>query len=697
MKKRTLLSLLLTAIMLASTLIPSVSAAGTPTTQVLGQPVKTVYLNTSTGGYDAKLQKQVIYTVVRGTPGHFLSVDAATGEILRNVPLTGSGWSVGGCWEVFRHSSGDIYFGCDNSARIVKFDMDTETLVNLGHPGGQATMFMQMCEDNQGNIWGTEATYSQLYKIDTTTDTFTQIINLMPTAKYNFSSYCIDYYSGGNDLIVSAIDTDTNVPYIWRVDLNSGGTYKRDILPPAYKSVAPSRSIRRVGTKLFVQTGDFRMFVLDLTKRDADSRMTITNLDTGVSSLETTISPSGFSMVSPFEPNVIYFAQDRKLYKFDVNANTYQKVSDKILVKESPLQKLLLFEDLNTTNLSGWNMVSLDGPYGAYVQYNFDTDSVYYFDTEITNAGQPNNINCLVKGNDGKIYAGGYVGGNAGSYDIATGTISSYGNVRQVEGMAAYENYIVIGQYPGAKMTRYDTSQPWVGRVNPPREMYNINETGKTPQDRPYNILAIPEEGVAAIATVAGEGQKGSAFSLWNMAANTHENVFGTFTDQTIVSLAYSGGKLYGGTSIRPGINTSATATQAEFFSYDFTTKTVKKYGAILPGITMISALITAPDGKIWGMGENKLFVFDPATEKVTYQATLNLTARKSNWQDMQMFLSKDASSVYIANYAGQLAKVNLSTKAFTLLFSGGGIHWAKDDNDNFYYSSGADLVKLTL
>ena len=697
MKKRTLLSLLLTAIMLASTLIPSVSAAGTSTTQVLGQPVKTVYLNTSTGGYDAKLQKQVIYTVVRATVGHFLTVDAATGEILRDLPLSGNGWSSGGCWEVFRHSSGDIYIGCDNSARIVKFDMDTETLVNLGHPGGQATMFMQMCEDNQGNIWGTEATYSQLYKIDTTTDTFTQIINLLDTPKYNFSSYCIDYYPGGNDLIVSAMDTDTNTPYIWRVDLNSGGTYKRDILPPAYKSVAPARNIRRVGTKLFVQTGNLKMFVLDLTKRDADTRMTITDLDTGTSSLETASYPSGFSLVSPFESNVIYFAKDLKLYKFNVSANTYQKVSDKVLIKESPLQKLLLFEDLNTTNLSGWNMVSLDGPYGAYVQYNFDTDSVYYFDTEITNAGQPNNINCLVKGNDGKIYAGGYVGGNAGSYDIATGTISSYGNVRQVEGMAAYENYIVIGQYPGAKMTRYDTSQPWVGRVNPPREMYNINETGKTPQDRPYNILAIPEEGVAAIATVAGEGQKGSAFSLWNMAANTHENVFGTFTDQTIVSLAYSGGKLYGGTSIRPGINTSATATQAEFFSYDFTTKTVKKYGAILPGITMISALITAPDGKIWGMGENKLFVFDPATEKVTYQAALNLTARKSNWQDMQMFLSKDASSVYIANYAGQLAKVNLSTKAFTLLFSGGGIHWAKDDNDNFYYSSGADLVKLTL
>ncbi len=70
------------------------------------------------------------------------------------------------------------------------------------------------------------------------------------------------------------------------------------------------------------------------------------------------------------------------------------------------------------------------------------------------------------------------------------------------------------------------------------------------------------------------------------------------------------------------------STTQAEFFSYDFNTGQVKKYSVILPGITIISALMTAPDGKIWGMAENKLFIFDPSTETVTYQANLNLTAR---------------------------------------------------------------------
>lgn len=94
-------------------------------------------------------------------------------------------------------------------------------------------------------------------------------------------------------------------------------------------------------------------------------------------------------------------------------------------------------------------------------------------------------------------------------------------------------------------------------------------------------------------------------------------------------------------------------------------------------------------DGRIWGLAEGFLFVFNPATNSFSTSPVQKFAAdyreKKGAWRDATIVTTpRDTSSVYVT-IGGRLYKVNKSTLAVTD-FGGGANGLTVDQHGNLYY-----------
>lgn len=176
--------------------------------------------------------------------------------------------------------------------------------------------------------------------------------------------------------------------------------------------------------------------------------------------------------------------------------------------------------------------------------------------------------------------------------------------------------------------------------------------------------------------------------------------------DQSVVSLAYHDGLVYGGTSIRGALGTEAPlAGRARFFIFNPATgATVTK--DLPPAAFDVSTVtdLTVVDGKIWGFAEGILFVFDPATGGFVYAAEKFTDvdpayAATTQWRDADLrTVAKDPAHVY-GTIGNHLFKVNRSTYAVTdLIPAAAGLDGlATDDFGNVYYKITGRLYRYAF
>ncbi|WP_438351699.1 S-layer homology domain-containing protein [Paenibacillus sp. FA6] len=644
--------------------------------QDLGPQIRKATLMRGAIGLDHN-DRQVIYTVVAGAPSIFTIIDIETEQVLKSLPLP----ETSGAWSVTTSSDGSVYMGAYNLGLLYRYIPSADQLVNLGHPfTTKDSVLYPMAAGKDGIMYGSTYPTANLYAYNPDTNAFTDY-GTMSTKTSGERWTRVTVYDEESHKIYAGVG---NVPRLLEYDLATGA--KRDLLPDGFDNIVSVYDLNIADGRLFARkeaNNANETFVIDIGSGDL---IEVTNADTGVKSTTFTNFSRGVSPVSPIANKLYFAATGGELYEYDLDTNSYRTTGASIEGAAIAYE----FIQLNEADFPGYSLVGLSGNSGKMFKYNLETGAMKLTDVQLP--AEPVNIHEITKGPDGKIYSAGYLQGNLGVHTPSTGESMYYEGVAQGEGMIAIHNKLYLGIYPGASIYEYDLSKPW-NRTNSnelnPNKLFQLGDIN---QDRPFGMAGAEDLNKLFIGTVPKNGMLGGALTVYDIETGGVPEIYANLIpDQSILSLAYKDGLLYGGTSIHGGQGGTPTATEAKLFIWDVVNK--KKIFEVVPvaGKQAITAIHIGPDGNIWGLANGALFIFDIETQKVIYSnnAFPNSIGR---WIDGSMETGTDGN-VY-ATVAGNFFKIDAVTKEITVLASGVR-KLTQDDYGNFYMFTDPETPNL--
>lgn len=219
---------------------------------------------------------------------------------------------------------------------------------------------------------------------------------------------------------------------------------------------------------------------------------------------------------------------------------------------------------------------------------------------------------------------------SAAEYDVFTNEFKTF-NMGQAGSIIPYKEKVYFGVYPGAKLYEYE----------PLKESSSTNPhylfTAGQRQDRlMYGVVG---GGKIYIPSIPDYGELGGAIVVFDPRVPDPENSYQTFRnivqDQSVISVTYFKGKLYGATSIRGGLGSSPIATEAKMFVWDVEKQEkITEFTLDIPGLVhpeAIAGLTIGPDNLIWGGLSNTVFAIDPETLKVVKHQ--DVFPNDNNWE----------------------------------------------------------------
>jgi hypothetical protein len=116
---------------------------------------------------------------------------------------------------------------------------------------------------------------------------------------------------------------------------------------------------------------------------------------------------------------------------------------------------------------------------------------------------------------------------------------------------------------------------------------------------------------------------------------DVHRNLI---QDQTISALLKTGDTLLGGSSVYGGTGSGdPIATEAKLFTSDPVTGEIQHEWVPVPGAHSINALTRTAKGEIWGLADGTAFRFNPANGKVIKRIELYPAGQKSGATDGEL------------------------------------------------------------
>ncbi|WP_409346258.1 S-layer homology domain-containing protein [Paenibacillus sp. MBLB4367] len=618
--------------------------------------------------------RDVVYSVSVGAPAMFTIIDIATEKVSKSYPMP----EATGAWSVTTASDGSVYLGAYNKGLLYRYIPQTDELINLGHPlSTKDSVLYPMASGKNGVMYGSTYPTAVLYEYNPATNAFKSYETMSFSASGERWTRVVVYDEATHKIYAGV----GNTPRLLEYDLATGG--KRDLLPEKFKDIISVYDLNLAGGKLFARkeaNNANEYFVIDVQSGEL---IEMTNGDTGKKSEVFTNVSRGVSPVSPVA-NKIYFAGlGGELFEYDLNTNVYRSLH--VSIEGAAIS--YSFVELQEEGFPGYSLVGLSGNEGKLYKYNLATGAVRVTDVNVP--AEPVIIHDIMKGPDGSIYTSGYLQGNLGKFTPSSGESRYFNGIGQGEGMTATSDRLFIGAYPDAKIYEYDLNKPW-NRTNPeqlnPKPIfsmtYNPDIPGYTLQDRPFAMAAAEELNKLFVGTVPKNSLLGGALAVYDYALRSEPDIYWNIVpDQSILSLVYKDGLLYGGTSIHGGQGGTPKATEAKLFVWDVA-RGEKVFETVpVSGGQAITSLHLGSDGNIWGLSNGALFIFDPATKQIVYSKN-EFPDASGRWIDGSMTTGTDGN-VY-ATVAGRFFKVDAETKAVTVLATQAR-KVAQDDFGRFY------------
>lgn len=620
-----------------------------------------------------------IYSVVTGNANDLpimQVIDADTESVFTSVTLPGTGAKPTGVWATATATDGSVYLGAYTNGRMYKYIPGETTLTDLGAALANESYVYDLAAGKNGKVYGGTYNHAGFFQYDPANG-FSPI-GSMPI--YEPAGRHIAYvralaYDAVHD--VSYLGVGANASLV-RYDHATGA--KTDILPAAYAKITLPGAVEFEGDRVFVSIGGYIVVLHVEVQPDGTVVTTEEASMTGTT-----------PRVSPERDGSVYLIQRGKLARYDIASKTVTTIEKTVPGRVQRFGWITLEDQ---TNFPGETLVALCSTNNETYLMKYNPHNGSFRMARVEGSPRiPGAINSIGTGPDGNIYTSAYLTGGLGIYRPFAGDANDsqpeyvYAPISQIDKMASFNGKLYLGVYPGGLLYEYDPLQPWAPGVNP---KLIISTTGYD-QDRPKAIAY--GDNKVFMGTTGKTAARPGALSVFDYTTGTttvHKNII---VDQSIVALAYYNGKLYGGSTIRGGYESTPSQTEAKLFVYDPAsgTKTAEyslpatANGKKLTAITELQLV----DGKLWGFAEGYLFVFNPANDSFDYfgQKFTDVNYAGGTYRDADLVtVGKDSNSLYGTIGNKYLFKINKSDKEVTIMQSSGADMLTADHDGNLYY-----------
>lgn len=559
----------------------------------------------------------VMYTTVKGIPPIFHVINLDNNTLIRSLPLEGGG-------DVWSHTvapNGTVYIAA--GGQLWAYFPSTKQVEKVFTFSGE-TVFWALDHDEHGNIYIATGPGGKIIKYDPASKTSRDYGRLMGHISQEYVrsiAYSKGYIYGGTSINeIHKINVDTGEKQEIAAPLNEKAyVYDLDIVDDKYL-------IARFDTS---QT----RYIYDLDKNKW--------LDVKIEN-----SSSGLHLAKTSLNGKIYMPVNGQIQAFNLNT--------------------LQLEELGTpygTGFRGADWVEIDDPdlpgvslitmnfNGGYTYYNVQTNKIKQIANFLPPA--PSITHVFAKGNNGKIYITGMQASKAAEYDVFNHAFKLI-PMGQAGSVTPFEDKVYFGVYPHAEFEVYEPANG-----NNPKKLFNIGDE----QDRPLN--GIIGDGKIFVANIPDYLKLGGAMMVYDPKGADPAQSFKVYRnivqDQSIISLAYKNGIIYGSTNINGGLSSQTVAKEAKIFAWDVQKEQkIAEISISIPGLNnppSIGGLSIGPDGLLWGGVNGYVFAIDPASmAMVKYK---NLYPSDSSWGQWGSFHAEWSDGVLYMHLGRRLTAID--------------------------------------
>lgn len=599
------------------------------------------------GGAISRANNEV-YFVLNGDPGRFYAVNASTGAVnfSQEVPGTTQTWAV-----VVEPNSNKVYFSSTNDGKLWRYDPNSmpKKIDWVGtNPAPNSTFTWDLDADANGKLIG--STYSEpndgrIYEFNTNAST-------NPFSDFNNK----DIMFSGQDYVRGAAVTNSYVyagigatKHLMRMDRATEVT--QEIPLPSNSQNEPIQGQPGFVHNIWVYNG--KLFVLHGTSLIImNENPPGTNYTTAlqIGPINSKISPP-----SPYNSNLIYYHNkiDNKIWSYNTATNATAVVSSDRL----PNTEMRAAEWINVGGTYKLAMLFSDTDYRLF-DPSVSPGPITTLDLNISEG--PITIQSLALGPDNKLYLGGFID-SLSVFDIISQAYQLQKYIpespNQIEETGFLNGKTYFGAYSGARIYRYDPSQPYSygeTATNNPGLIKSIQG-----QDRPYAFAS--GDNKLFIGTIPKYGAVGGALITFTETPGTSGSWSQPHTDfvsgsnQSISALAYRSNLLYGGTTISGGLNSTPTATSAKLFKWNTALDQLSlekelEIDDFTP--TLIGHLTFDAAGNLWGAAHGKrdngietfaIFEMNPVDFSViSYKLVYDQSPGGSKWRGFYLYFGSD-------------------------------------------------------
>lgn len=616
----------------------------------------------------------VSYQVFKGNPASgypaaFAVTDVETGTQLRTCSL--------GDAENARNlniaSDGRVYWGTYHDSKLWRYDPATGECTDLGRFSDYKDSTFGMSPGPDGTMYVGSYPEGRLYLIDPETDEVEFLRRIGPGIDYIHS---IAYHAETDTVYVG---TGVQEPQIWKIEDRGRGEQTLiadDSLVPGLSDHGSTTVSRMdiIGDRIIAQVR-LRMLVLDLDGN-------VIHWD----SEQTRFFFGHHSIAGAQSGTAIFSTGGGGLMRYDTTTDSFASI------------------DINIGGYLSNGVV--DASSGTPLLYGTSASGVFVADLAAEELlsenpvefAQPTLIQKLFTGPDNSVWASGYMIGLA-EVDKSGESHGPTMQRGQFESTAVRDGQLYLGAYGEARFDVLDPATFDPADLSTVPTLFTGVDHG---QDRPFGMAYNPDRDEIYLGSVATYGYTQGGLAIWDGATGEHEWLTSEIgEDENIVSVAYNptDGLVYLGSTVDGGLGSEPSGhTAGKLIVFDPETRTVLRTidpaGEEREGIT---GLMVDPDGVVWGVAEEALFAYDPATGESQVKGTVGgrYPDGKTYWAYGTVSMSDADGRIYVT--AGSRFSVHDPATGETTRIANG-LQWSTVDEDgDVYLSAGADLFRYNV
>lgn len=631
-------------------------------------PMVSVNLGQAGAIQENSLGENEVYFHSNGLPGTFTVVDAETGKkkFSEVIPNTEALWAITIGYDK------NIYFAGTGDGKLYRYLPEQKTVEPLGvNPSAQWVWDIEATPE--GKIYGgtfQDKKNGKIFEYDINTKTFRDYGTIMEGQDYVRGIGVDDEY------IYAALGTNIHLFKVHRV------TGEKTEIPIAgyTGNTGTMADVFVVNNKLLVSVSTVSMLVMNKDTYEIEHTFQYSNM---------------ISEPYPANTNLIFYKDGTKLYKYDFSTNESTELQLPLPLPDTLRVKDMAWLKMQSGEKVGKTVLAMVTQYGEYILYDPADNWTSFIELEIS--AQPVRIQSMeVSPKDGRLYFGGYQRGMSIYNSFNRNIDLNISSFPQPEGIGFLNDDVYHGTYVGAIMYRYDPSKP-VSLNNNPKLVYDIQGH----QDRPFAITSGDNKLFAG--TVPDYGVLGGTLAIYDEATNLWTQYNNVVEDQSIISLAYKDGLLYGGTSVWGGLGSVPTKSEAKIFIWDPANgKKIAEFTPDIPGIDekpkMIGDISFGPDGYLWGIVDGTIFAMDVTTKKVVKSKVIQPSLyNTSKWKAYEIRWSPDG--MIYTTLSRKLVVIDPNNLSYKIIDSGFVNDMTLGIDGSIYYApeAGTNLSRIAI